>query len=135
MAQALEVPFDSLESAHNFISLLSDVVTDAKRDIDADIQRELNVPVSRRLDAFRLAAYNLEKLEQHLSKSRRILNDLRSLRRLLFGERIAATVAAINPITKPETTKEAQAEAPLPPVSSTPLRRARPASSGSLAAA
>jgi hypothetical protein len=41
------------------------------------------------LDALRVAAYNVEKLEFHLNRSSRILNDLRSLRRLLFEERAA----------------------------------------------
>jgi len=83
-------PFDSIESAHDFVSLFFDSVADAKRDIESDIQREAAAPASRRLDALRLAAYNLEKLEQHVKKSRVILNDLRSLRRLLFEERAAA---------------------------------------------
>jgi hypothetical protein len=39
------------------------------------------------LDALRIALDNLEKLELHVNRSSRILNDLRSLRRLLFEER------------------------------------------------
>jgi hypothetical protein len=35
----------------------------------------------------RIVAYKLEKLAQHMKQSQRILNDLRSLRRLLFEER------------------------------------------------
>jgi hypothetical protein len=56
-----------------------------------DVQVAPNTNVSRRLDALRVAAYNVEKLEFHLSRSTRILNDLRSLRRLLFEERMHRT--------------------------------------------
>ena len=89
MNHASGSPFESIESAHDFIGLFSDSVADAKRDIEADMQRELKTNAPRRLVALQLAAYNLEKLELHLNKSRRILNDLRSLRRLLFEERAA----------------------------------------------
>ena len=80
-------PFDSIESAHDFVILLSETVTETKRDIDADIQRESNGNTSRRLEALRIASYSLERLDSHLNRSRRILNDLRTLRRLLFQER------------------------------------------------
>jgi hypothetical protein len=80
-------PFDSIESAHDFIVLLGETVADSKREIQADVDRESNRKAPRRLEALRLALYNLDKLELHINKSRRILNDLRSLRRLLFEER------------------------------------------------
>jgi hypothetical protein len=81
----MEEQFETLESAHDFVVLLRDTVAEAKRDLACDLQRES--ANSRRLDALRLAAYNLDKLELHLTRSRRILNDLRTLRRLLFDER------------------------------------------------
>jgi hypothetical protein len=98
MNHASAGPFDSIESAHDFVRLFFDSVADAKRDIESDIQREAAASISRRLDALRLAAYNLEKLEQHLRKSRIILNDLRSIRRLLFEER---TGGRAQPPSKP----------------------------------
>jgi hypothetical protein len=108
MNHASGSPFDSIESAHDFISLFSDSVAEAKREIETDMQRELKSNAPRRLVALQLAAYNLEKLELHLNKSRRILNDLRSLRRLLFEER-----AATRP---PASAKPAQKAAPEAPV-------------------
>jgi hypothetical protein len=36
------------------------------------------------LEALHLIGYNLEKLTHHLKASRRILNDLRMLRRILY---------------------------------------------------
>jgi predicted nuclease of restriction endonuclease-like RecB superfamily len=109
MNHASGSPFDSIESAHDFVSLFSDSVADAKREIESDIQRELTSNAPRRLDALRLAAYNLEKLELHLGQSRRILNDLRSLRRLLFEER-----AATRPQAGRKLTQEAAPEIHLP---------------------
>lgn len=92
MKQVPGNPFDSIESAHHFVRLLAEAVADSKNDINSDVQRELVQAgnSSRRLKALQMAAYTLEKLELHLSRSRRLLNDLRSLRRLLFEERGAA---------------------------------------------
>jgi hypothetical protein len=108
MNHASASPFDSIESAYDFVNLFSDSAAEAKRDLESDIQRELTSNAPRRLDALRLAAYNLEKLEVHLNKSRRILNDLRSLRRLLFEERAAARL--------PASAKPVQEAAPEAPV-------------------
>ena len=81
-------PFQTLESAHDFVTLLAAAVSQSKAELQADVGREsASADLSRRLDALRIALYNLEKLEVHLNKSGRILNDLRTLRRLLFEER------------------------------------------------
>ncbi len=82
-------PFDSVESAHEFVTLLAETVREAKREVEADVQRESTAKFPRRLDALRTALYSMEKLEKHMNQSGRILNDLRSLRRLLFAERTA----------------------------------------------
>jgi hypothetical protein len=42
---------------------------------------------TRRLEALQLVAYKLERLARHVDSSHRLLNDLRTLRRLLLGER------------------------------------------------
>jgi hypothetical protein len=81
----MEDQFETLESAHDFVALLAETVAEAKRELARDVQRE--AAPSRRLDALRIAAYNVDKLELHLNRSRRILNDLRTVRRLLFEER------------------------------------------------
>jgi len=89
MNHEMENTFDSIESAREFIALLTEAVVEAKRDVEADVERESASMGSRRLEALRLTLYNVEKLEFHMNKGRRILNDLRSLRRLLFEERSA----------------------------------------------
>lgn len=80
-------PFETIESAQEYIAIFTDVIAESRRDIDADVKREASISHSRRLDALRVAAYNLRILEQHIRKSSRLLNDLRTLRRLLLQER------------------------------------------------
>lgn len=86
-----EQQFESLESAHNFVALLGETIAEAKRELEGDVERESSS--SRRLDALRIALYDLEKLEVHVARMSRILNDLRTLRRLLFEERAVAHAA------------------------------------------
>src|SRR5215831_20891934 len=92
MKSRMEHPFETIESAHDFMALFAEAVSQAKEELQLDVDRETDNPdVSRRLDALRMALYNVEKLEVHLNRSSRILNDLRTLRRLLFEERSAGT--------------------------------------------
>jgi len=87
MRPPVEDQFETLESAHDFMALLAETVAEAKQELESDVQRESASNASRRLDALRIALYSLDKLDLHVSRSRRILNDLRTLRRLLFEER------------------------------------------------
>jgi hypothetical protein len=86
-------PFESIESAHEFLRLLASTVVEAKRDLEADIPAEPNSNISRRVEALQLASYNLGKLEHHVKTSARILNDLRMLRRVLLEERAVAAAS------------------------------------------
>ena len=86
-----ETPFDSVEGAHEYLSLLAEAVLDAKNEIEADIKATEDPKFPRRLEALRLVFFKLEKLEHHVRTSRRLLNDLRSLRRLLLEERVKTT--------------------------------------------
>ena len=90
-----ETPFDNIESAQEYLALLSQALEEATANAEADILGEANSHTMRRRDALRLVLYNLEKLEQHIKISRRLLNDLRTLRRLLLEERTEA--AGANP--------------------------------------
>ncbi len=83
----MNTPFDTIESAQEFLVLLREAVEDAKLNSEADILAQANGKSSRSDDALRLVLYKLEKLEQHLKVSGRLLNDLRTLRRLLLEER------------------------------------------------
>lgn len=86
--------FESLESAHDFVALLSEIVAQAKHELEDDVQRES--ADSRRRRALQIALYNVAKLETHVNRSSRILNDLRTLRRLLYEERQTHPDEAIN---------------------------------------
>lgn len=78
--------FDSIESAHDFVGLLAEAVRDAKQEIESDVQNGATNG-RRHIEALRMAAYCLEKLQLHMTRSSRILNDLRTLRRLMNEER------------------------------------------------
>jgi hypothetical protein len=85
----MEGPFSTLESAHEYVTLLDQQV----RDVRSSIAEDLAAADGRRLDALRIVDLKLTQLDQHLTSSGRILNDLRVLRRLLLGEREGAAVA------------------------------------------
>ena len=82
-----ETPFDSIESSHQYVALLAQAIEEAKLDVEGDIALAMAERADRRREALQLVRYNLNKLEAHMSASRRILNDLRTLRRLLLDER------------------------------------------------
>ncbi|HEY3835818.1 MAG TPA: hypothetical protein VGL72_04575 [Bryobacteraceae bacterium] len=89
-----ETPFDSIESSHQYVALLAQAIEEAKLDVEADIAMAMADRADRRRDALQLVVYNLAKLESHMNASRRILNDLRTLRRLLLEERELKSTAA-----------------------------------------
>jgi hypothetical protein len=81
-----ETPFDSVESAQQFVELLAEAIEEARGEVDADLE----IPqAERRLEALRLVSFKLSRLSLHMAASRRLLNDLRTLRRLLLAERDA----------------------------------------------
>lgn len=80
-------PFDSIESAHEFVALLEESIEDAVVEVKEHIQTAKTAQDERRAEALTLAIYKMSQLSVHMHKSRRILNDLRTIRRLLFQER------------------------------------------------
>ena len=82
-----ETPFDSVESAYEFMSLLREALDDAYAEIQADTEAAQTSGAERQLQALRLVDLKLTKLRNHVLSSLVILNDLRTLRRLLLGER------------------------------------------------
>ena len=87
MSHHAETPFDNIESSYEYVSMLEEAVRTALADVEADIVLEGANDADRRREALQLVAFKLGKLEAHMTGSRRILNDLRSLRRLLLEER------------------------------------------------
>lgn len=88
-----ETPFDCIESSHEYVALLAEAVEEARREVDRDIAAAVAERAERRKLALQLVSYNLAKLSLHMTTSRRILNDLRTLRRLLLAERTGIPVA------------------------------------------
>jgi len=82
-----ETPFDNIESAQQFVELLIEAIEESRRDVDADISRAESNRLERQKQALQLVSNKLVKLSQHMTTSLRILNDLRTLRRLLLEER------------------------------------------------
>jgi hypothetical protein len=86
MAPDTRTPFDSIEGAHEYVRLLEDTIGETLTAIEADIVTATETAgAQRRLDALRLVNYKLTQLHGHFVESSRLLNDLRTLRRLLLG--------------------------------------------------
>lgn len=84
-----ESPFDSIESAQEYLRLLASEVETVRNDIRRDVEEAAREQAARRLDALHVVDYKLKQLAQQLGASRQILSDLRKLRRLLVSDRDA----------------------------------------------
>ncbi len=93
MSRPAQTPFDSIEGAQQYIRLLLEAITEGKQDVQRDLEAAAGAKPDRRVEALRLVEFKLAKLEQLLHSSSRVLNDLRSLRRLLLEERIEFAAA------------------------------------------
>ena len=87
MSPEASQPFTSIESAHEFVALLETSMEEAVADLQGLLAAANTEQDERRTQALSLALYKINQLSVHMQKSRRILNDLRSLRILLFHER------------------------------------------------
>ena len=87
MSHKAETPFDSIEGSHEYVAMLAEALDEARRDVEAEVSAAERDRADRREEALLLVSYNLAKLNLHITASRRILNDLRMLRRLLLAER------------------------------------------------
>ena len=99
--EATKVTFESIESAHSYVGLLREAVEETAQLIEQEMTMPLESNGSRHLDALRLVHYKLRSLDEHLIVSRRLLGDLRMLRRHLFNER--ASDEAMNEVAIDES--------------------------------
>jgi len=81
-------PFDSIESAQCFMDVLAETIVEAMQDLDRDQRIAIEENQTRRIRAMELAMFKLKTLNCHVHKSRRVLNDLRMIRRLILNERM-----------------------------------------------
>ena len=88
-----ETPFDSIEGSYQYVDMLAEAIAEARRDVEAEVALAEEESADRRKQGLLLVSYNLAKLEGHVTTSRRILNDLRTLRRVLMSERKPARAA------------------------------------------
>ena len=100
MSYRSETPFDSIENSHQYVAMLAEAIEETRREVDAEIALATREHAGRRTEALQVVAYNLAKLSLHMTTSGRILNDLRSLRRLLLAERESSPVPIKAPVTK-----------------------------------
>jgi hypothetical protein len=101
MNHEANILFESIESALQFVTLMSEVTRDTRARVEAHKISHVRLragstarigcdsDLARLTVALHLVSYNLDELELHLGTSHRVLNDLRSLRRLLMRERAA----------------------------------------------
>jgi hypothetical protein len=106
MAKKSASPFDTIESAHSFVQFLAATLSESKQELSAEVACQAGDP-NRRRDALLVAMYNLERLEYHLTRSARLLNDLRSIRRLLLEER--ARGGAVATVPRESSVRESKA--------------------------
>ena len=97
MSYESETPFDSIEGSHEYVALLAAALEEARLEVEAEVTAAEKDGAERRKEALLLVSYNLAKLALHITTSRRILNDLRTLRRLLLAERMGAPVEETRP--------------------------------------
>ena len=91
MSHRSETPFDNIESSHEYVALLAEAIEISLAEVEADIAQAASDGADRRKEALQLVLFNMHKLQGHMTSSRRILNDLRTLRRLLLEERLMET--------------------------------------------
>jgi hypothetical protein len=87
-------PFNNIESSHEYVTLLLQAIEETAADVVEGLHGPPSPETARRREAFQLVAYKLEQLHLHLATSRRLLNDLRTVRRMLHGEREISPMAA-----------------------------------------
>jgi len=85
-------PFESIESALEFMVLLEEEIADASKELHETLDSTGN---RRHAEALNLALYKMHQLSFHTQKSRRILNDLRLIRGVLVGEGLHETAKVV----------------------------------------
>ncbi len=78
-----KTPFDTIESAIEFVRLLQVEAERTRGEMEALMESDENAS-SRRVEAIRLVIHKLTQLNSYMDSSERVLNDLRALRTLLL---------------------------------------------------
>ena len=91
MSVTVARPFESIESALEFMTLLEDEIAGASGELRTMLDGASH---QRKAEALNLALYKMHQLSFHTQKSRRILNDLRLIRTVLVGDGLRETATA-----------------------------------------
>ena len=78
-----KTPFDTIESALEFVQLLRHESERTRAEIESLMQSDDNAS-SRRVEALRLVLHKLTQLHSYMDSSARVLHDLQALRTLLL---------------------------------------------------
>ena len=76
-------PFETIESAHEFMVVLEGVIADVSSELQS---MATSAATARYGTGVRLALFKVDQLSSHVAKSRRILNDLTLIRGVLVGD-------------------------------------------------
>ncbi len=87
MARRQETPFENIEGALEYVGYLLEASREAQSHIDTEIADASDPQLARKKQALQLVKYKLATLDVHIVASKRLLNDLRKLRRLILEVR------------------------------------------------
>ena len=82
-----ETPFENIEGALEYVGFLLEASREAQKHVETEIKSASRPELARKRQALQLVKYKLTVLESHIVVSKRLLNDLRKLRRLILEER------------------------------------------------
>lgn len=86
-------PFDTIEGVQEYMDILASTILDVMKELKVASAEATADREERRERAILLAEFKLKMLGCYVHKSRRALNDLRLLRRLILNERMTAETA------------------------------------------
>ena len=92
-----DAPFSTIENAHEFLGFLGDAIDEAIVEVKKELSGHTALQHERQLDAWRVVLHTTTKLSSHVATSRRLLNDLRTLRNLLnrTSDEVSAPASAV----------------------------------------
>ena len=82
-------PFETIESAQEYMNILAATALEVMAELKQDREAALREGADRRAQAIDIAILKLKQLSCYTFKSRRMLNDLRIIRRLILNERLS----------------------------------------------
>ena len=80
-------PFDSIEGALEYVSLLREAIGKSRRHVDVEADVAAARGARERVDSLRVVAYKLDRLEAHMRAGHALLGDLSAIKRQLVRPR------------------------------------------------